>query len=115
MFLAFATLELNNFFQANSIIPEHKDIIIESNKTNIVCTSPLNTTTDLNTTNNTYPTNNNTNASSTSNNTNSTDPGDNIDPLLKKSSSSGGLSGGAIAGIVVASVVAFLAIVGTTL
>ena len=115
MFLAFATLELNNFFQANSIIPEHKDIIIESNKTNIVCTSPLNTTTDLNTTNNTYPTNNNTNASSTSNNTNSTDPGDNIDPLLKKSSSSGGLSGGAIAGIVVASVVAFLAIVGITL
>ena len=115
MFLAFATLELNNFFQANSIIPEHKDIIIESNKTNIVCTSPLNTTTDLNTTNNTYPTNNNTNASSTFNNTNSTDPGDNIDPLLKKSSSSGGLSGGAIAGIVVASVVAFLAIVGITL
>ena len=115
MFLAFATLELNNFFQANSIIPEHKDIIIESNKTNIVCTSPLNTTTDLNTANNTYPTNNNTNASSTSNNTNSTDPGDNIDPLLKKSSSSGGLSGGAIAGIVVASVVAFLAIVGITL
>ena len=115
MFLAFATLELNNFFQANSIIPEHKDIIIESNKTNIVCTSPLNTTTDLNTANNTYPTNNNTNASSTFNNTNSTDPGDNIDPLLKKSSSSGGLSGGAIAGIVVASVVAFLAIVGITL
>ena len=125
MFIAFANLELNNFFKANSIIPEHKDIIIESNKTNIVCTSPLNTiiitnntnniTIDLNTTNNTYRENNNTNSSSTSNNTNTTDSDKDIEPILKKSSSSGGLSGGAIAGIVVASVVAFLAIVGTTL
>ena len=66
MFIALSYLKLNNFFQANSIIPEHNNIIRESNKTNIVCTT-------LNNTNN------------------------------------------AIAGIVVASVVAFLAIVGIAL
>ena len=117
MLIAFSYLKLNNFFQANSIIPDYNDIIRESNKTNIVCTLPLNiTSTYLNTTIITYPTKNNTNASSPiSNNTNNTDSGENIVPILKKSSSCGGLSGGAIAGIVVASVVTFLAIVGIAL
>ena len=82
MFIACSNLELNNFFQANSKIPGHNDIIRVSNKT---CSY-----------------------------TNNTDLNETI-PLIKKSSSSDGLSGGAIAGIVIASVVVFLGIIGVIL
>ena len=129
MFISFANLELNNFFQANSKIPGHNNIIRESNKTCILSLNNTNNTNPyLNNTNTTNPYLNNTNTTSTPlNNTNTTYPtnasapnSSDADfnetiPLINKSSSSDGLSGGAIAGIVIASVVAFLAIVGITL
>ena len=99
MFIAFSNLELNNFFQANTKIPDHNDIIRISNKT---CTLFLNNTDNsINVTNITSPINN-------------TEFNETI-PLIIKSSSSSGLSNGAIAGIVIASVVAVLAIVGVAL
>ena len=118
MFISFSYLELNNFLKANSIIPDHNDIIRESNKSNVICTLPQNitnnTSTSLNYTNETIPSDNK-NDSLSNNTNNNTDSNEDINSLLNKSSSSGGLSGGAIAGIIIASVVAVLAIVGITL
>jgi len=79
-------LELNNFFQANSKISGHENIITESDKSNKVCTS----------------------------NSNSTNQDNNkINPVVRKQKSSGGLSTGAIIGIIIPCVVVLIAAIAT--
>ena len=82
--LIFSNLELNNFFQANSKISGHENIITESDKFNKVCTS---------------------NSTSQENNT--------IKPVIHKIKSSGGISTGAIIGIIIPCVVVLIAAIAT--
>ena len=82
--LIFSNLELNNFFQANSKISGHENIITESDKINKVCTS---------------------NSTSQENNT--------IKPVIHKIKSSGGISTGAIIGIIIPCVVVLIAAIAT--
>ena len=82
--LIFSNLELNNFFQANSKISGHENIITESDKSNKVCTS---------------------NSTSQENNT--------IKPVIHKIKSSGGISTGAIIGIIIPCVVVLIAAIAT--
>ena len=84
--LIFSNLELNNFFQANSKISGHENIITESDKSNKVCTS-------------------NSNSTSQENNT--------IKPVFHKIKSSGGISTGAIIGIIIPCVVVLIAAIAT--
>ena len=79
-------LELNNFFQANSKISGHENIITESDKSNKVCTS-------------------NSNSTSQENNT--------IKPVFHKIKSSGGISTGAIIAIIIPCVVVLIAAIAT--
>ena len=76
-----SNLELNNFFQANSKISGHENIITESDKSNKVCTS------NSNSTNSEY---------------------NRVYPRIHKKSS-GGLSTGAIIGIIIPCVVVLIA------
>ena len=82
--LIFSNLELNNFFQANSKISGHENIITENDKSNKVCTS---------------------NSTSQENNT--------IKPVIHKIKSSGGISTGAIIGIIIPCVVVLIAAIAT--
>ena len=82
--LIFSNLELNNFFQANSKISGHENIITESDKSKKVCTS---------------------NSTSQENNT--------IKPVIHKIKSSGGISTGAIIGIIIPCVVVLIAAIAT--
>ena len=82
--LIFSNLELNNFFQANSKISGHENIITESDKSKKVCTS---------------------NSTSQENNT--------IKPVFHKIKSSGGISTGAIIGIIIPCVVVLIAAIAT--
>ena len=79
-------LELNNFFQANSKISGHENIITESDKSNKVCTS---------------------NSNSTSSEYNRVNPRIHI-------KSSGGLSTGVIIGIIIPCVLLLIAAIATT-
>ena len=84
--LLYINLELSNFFQANSKISGHENIITESDKSNKVCTS----------------------------NSNSTNQDNNkINPVVRKQKSSGGLSTGAIIGIIIPCVVVLIAAIAT--
>ena len=78
-----SNLELNNFFQGNSKISGHENIITESDKSNKVCNS-------------------NSNSSRY----------DRVSPRIQKKSS-GGLSTGAIVGIIIAGVVVLVAAIAT--
>jgi ABC-type amino acid transport substrate-binding protein len=84
--LIFSNLELNNFFQANSKISGHENIITESDKSNKVCTSNSNSTSQENST---------------------------IKPVFHKIKSSGGISTGAIIGIIIPCVVVLIAAIAT--
>ena len=85
--LLFADYELNNFFQANSKISGHQNIITESDKSNKVC--------------------------STNSSSNSDSENNRINPVIRKNKSSGGLSTGAIIGIIIPCVVLLIAAIAT--
>ena len=85
--LLFTDYGLNNFFQANSKISGHQNIITESDKSNRVC--------------------------STNSSSNSDSDSERINTVVRKTKSSGGLSTGAIIGIIIPCVVVLIAAIAT--
>ena len=84
MKILYSSLQLDNFLQANSKISGHNNIIIESNKSSIVCYSSIDTS--VTTTNTTISYDNSTSSNTT---------------LYRNHGSSGGISTGAIIGIAI--------------
>ena len=113
--LLFINLELSNFFQANSKIPDHENIIIESDKSNVVCpsnssaipsTSPSSSSTPIPTPTTTSPIIRPTTRPTSSTTTRASSipessPESNKETIVSRKKPSGGLSTGAIIAIII--------------
>ena len=113
--LLFINLELSNFFQANSKIPDHENIIIESDKSNVVCpsnssaipsTSPSSSSTPIPTPTTTSPITRPTTRPTSSTTTRASSipessPESNKETIVSRKKPSGGLSTGAIIAIII--------------